>query len=101
METVAWQDRDDGRWIRLEGELDNPAVRDVRTSFDEAVDGADRDVVIDLDRVSFVTSLGVGMLIDAKERLKDSGRRVKLSGVNDKVRNSLRMMALHDAFEEV
>ncbi len=98
---MSWEDRDGARWIRLAGELDNPAITDMRARFDETVDRSGDDIVVDMDGVTFVTSVAVGMLIDTKERLKDTGRRLRLTGINSKVRNAFSMMALGDVFEEL
>jgi anti-anti-sigma factor len=101
METISWQDRDGARWIALEGELDHEGCHVVRERFEGAVRDGQGDVVVALDGVTFLSSMGVGMLLKARETLAQRGRRLKLSGVRTPVRRALDLMNLTKVFEQI
>ena len=101
METISWQDRDGARWIALEGELDHEGCAQIRDRFDKAVLDGKGDVIVALDGVTFLASMGVGMLLKAREALGAKGRKLKLSGVRTPVRRALELMNLLKVFEQV
>ena len=101
METISWQDRDGARWIALEGELDHEGCALIRDRFDKAVLDGKADVIVALDGVTFLASMGVGMLLKARETLGAKGRKLKLSGVRTPVRRALELMNLLKVFEQV
>jgi len=76
METISWEDRDGARWIALEGELDHEGCALVRERFGSAVREGEGDVVVVLEGVTFLSSMGVGMLLRARETLEKQGRRL-------------------------
>jgi len=101
VETISWQDRDGARWIALEGELDHEGCALIRDRFDKAVLDGKADVIVALDGVTFLASMGVGMLLKARETLGAKGRKLKLSGVRTPVRRALELMNLLKVFEQV
>ncbi|MFI5402006.1 MAG: STAS domain-containing protein [Planctomycetota bacterium] len=101
VETISWNDRDGARWIALEGELDHEGTALVRDRFEKAVKEGKGDVIVALDGVTFLASMGVGMLLKAREALAAAGRKLKLSGVRAPVRRALELMNLLKVFEQV
>jgi anti-anti-sigma factor len=101
VETISWKDKDGARWIALEGEMDHEGCGAVRERFDKAVKDGKGDVVVALDGVTFLASMGVGMLLKARETLAAQGRKLKLSGVRTPVRRALELMNLLNVFEQV
>jgi anti-anti-sigma factor len=101
VETVSGPDKDGARWIQLEGELDHEGCALIRDRFDQAVLDGEGDVVVAMDGVTFLASMGVGMLLKARETLASQGRTLKLSGVRTPVRKALELMNLLKVFEQV
>jgi anti-anti-sigma factor len=100
VETIFWQDRDGARWIQLEGELDHEGCSQVRDRFEKAVREGTGDVIVAMDGVTFLASMGVGMLLKARETLAKQGRHLKLSGVRTPVKKALELMNLLKVFEQ-
>lgn len=100
-ETISWNDRDGARWISLEGELDHEGCAEIRDRFDEAVREGEGDVIVEMGGVTFLASMGVGMLLKARETLAGQGRKIKLAGVRTPVRKALELMNLLKVFEQV
>ena len=65
-------------FVSLEGELDAPRVAELRSTLANAA--GDWCTVIDLRRVHFIDSAGVGCLIGAIRRARELGGRVVLRG---------------------
>lgn len=60
--------------VRLDGELDLSTAGGVRAELERAVEGARRDVVVDLRSLAFLDSTGIHALIEAHERCVQGGR---------------------------
>jgi anti-sigma B factor antagonist len=57
--------------VALAGELDLYNAADVRTALLACCDGQPERLVVDLERVSFIDSTALGVLIEARSRLSD------------------------------
>jgi anti-anti-sigma factor len=101
MQTISWEDREDARWITLEGDLDGPGCLVLKEGLQEAVEGAGRDVVVALAGVSFLSSMGVGLLLKAQKSVQEGGHQLHLHGVQRPVRRALELMNLVGVFPEV
>lgn len=65
--------------IALSGELDSYSVSDVRSVLREVVDaGGASQVVLDLDRLSFIDSTGLGAIVWAADALRQQQRQLHL-----------------------
>lgn len=56
-------------------------------------------VVIDASAIAFVDSRGVESLVDVTEEIGQSGRALKLCGMNPTIRHVLELTGWSDAFE--
>ena len=56
-------------------------------------------VVIDATAIPYVDSRGLEVLLDVTEQLQQSGRALKLCGVNQNIREVLNLTGLADMFE--
>ncbi len=102
METITWGDQAGGsRWIQLEGELDSAGTLKVKEQFQAAVSEGEGDIVVVMSGVTFLSSMGVGLLLRTREELSKGGRTLKLSGVPSAVRTALELMNVGAVFEEV
>ncbi|MHC4133483.1 MAG: STAS domain-containing protein [Planctomycetota bacterium] len=101
MQTISWEDREGARWVTFEGDLDGPGCLLLKDQFQKAVTGAQGDVVVALEGVRFLSSMGVGLLLQAREGLQGSGYQLRLHGVQRPVRRALELMNLMGVFPEV
>ena len=76
MTSANWEDQDEGRLIRIEGELDHDGCDEIKACLEEAMTGSAGSVTIDMAAVTFVSSQGIWMLLRAHKALKDEGRRL-------------------------
>jgi anti-anti-sigma factor len=81
--------------IGLNGRLDTVGVDQIELRFEAAVASSGRDVLVDLSQVSFVSSMGVRLLISAARAQRVRGsRRLVLFGAQPTVATTLDMVAL-------
>jgi anti-anti-sigma factor len=85
---------DDTVRARLVGRLDTVGVDRVETRFNAAVTASGKDAILDLSGVSFVSSMGVRLLITAARVQRSRGRRLVLYGATPVVAETLAMVAL-------
>ena len=71
-------ERDDVSYIALEGRLDANGVAEMEQPFADAIIGRGLPTVVDISGISFMSSLGIGMLFDTTKKLKKSGRKLVL-----------------------
>ena len=89
MLTVSWEDRENTLWIELIGELDHEDCQKIREEFNDRIEKGDGDVIVVMKDVTFLSSMGMGMLVKAHHRLAEQGRALKLSDVPEKIRKVL------------
>jgi anti-anti-sigma factor len=76
------------RTIRIEQDLDAAAMVSLRAQFEEFARGDD-DIELDLSRVAFIDSSGVGGLVFLYKRLAAEGRRLTVIGLTGQPRQLL------------
>lgn len=80
--------------VRLHGPLDIAGAGTVSLKFTAATAGRKRHVVIDMSMVEFVSSIGLGMLVQAARALKPEGKTVVLLSPRDSVAKVIRASKL-------
>ncbi|HEY1406806.1 MAG TPA: STAS domain-containing protein, partial [Spirochaetota bacterium] len=68
--------------LTIEGSISDDYLREVRNAFDHAISG-EKDLIVDLSEVTFISSSGLGLLFNSNTRLKTKGLRIVLSGATD------------------
>jgi len=101
MQQITVEDRPGSRWITLQGDLDQAEVLHLKREFDQAIEGAVGEIVLDMSQVTFIGSLGIGLILATQEELTDQGRSFKLAGLSAFVEKTLDMMSIADVFERV
>jgi stage II sporulation protein AA (anti-sigma F factor antagonist) len=75
----------------LAGEFDLTAAKEVRQELDRLIDGGHRRLIIDLRKVPFLDSSGLGVLLGRYGRLRELGGEMFLVGAQPPVRTVLQM----------
>jgi anti-anti-sigma factor len=99
MEQIKVDDRTDSRWLVLSGEWDQPDVLQLKAEYDSAIQAASGNVTIDLGGVTFIGTLGIGLLLTTRKKVFKSGGTMKLANVPATVMKSLEAMSLDAVFE--
>ena len=70
---IAQENFDQAIVVRLEGRLDAAAVRDERDTLVEAADQAKKWLIINMDKVDFIDSSGLGLIVSLVRRTREHG----------------------------
>ena len=88
------EDRDGESWVHLEGELDPEACDHIAPTLLQASHGDAETIVIDLSGVSFVSSMGIALLIRCYRDALEQERTFMLSGLRPTIRRSLDLLGV-------
>ena len=84
--------------LAVAGEVDAYTAPQLREAFTQIVaDGADRNVVVDLSRVSFMDSTGIGALVSGRRRLAE-GAQLRLISTQPNVTKLFALTGLTKVF---
>jgi anti-sigma B factor antagonist len=95
--TIARDERDTATVLVVSGEVDVHSAARLRDEVHSA-ELRDLALVIDLQAVPFMDSTGLGVLVGALARSQDSGRRLVLCGVSDRILRLLSLTGLDGRF---
>jgi anti-sigma B factor antagonist len=84
--------------VEVRGEVDVYTAPQLRQRLIEVVDGGAGSVVVDLRRVDFLDSTGLGVLVGALKRLRLAGGELALVCDNEKLLKIFRITALDRVF---
>jgi anti-sigma B factor antagonist len=86
--------------IALTGELDLATVDEARRTIEELRELGWRDFVVDLRGLSFLDSSGVHLLLETRERARDSGGSLTIVHGSPDVRRVLELTGVADRLEQ-
>ncbi|NGZ61346.1 MAG: hypothetical protein CV081_12715, partial [Nitrospira sp. LK265] len=86
--------------VTPQNRFDTNSAPDVERTLTEHIQRGERQIVLDLSRISYISSIGLRVILKAVMTMTRNGGRVVLSGGNDHVRTVLQlsgalMMSLH------
>jgi anti-sigma B factor antagonist len=84
--------------FQLSGSLDLATAPTVRAALLEAAERGDHRIVVDLHRVEFLDSTGLGSLIGAYRRAKEEGGELRLTVPDGQILRLLRITGLLKVF---
>ena len=89
-----------GAWtvVDVMGELDVYTAPRLREELIERITAGHRHLIVDLDRVTFIDSTGLGVLIGALKRIRAYDGELRLVATTDQVLRPLRVTGLHRVF---
>lgn len=85
--------------VRLTGDLDHATVHAVRAATQTLLDAGHRDLIFDLEAVTFLDSSGIGMCVTHHKILRARGGGLRLSNVSARVLSMLTMTGLDRVFQ--
>ncbi len=84
--------------LSFHGDLDSMGVRMIDESFSSAISDVTSRVLVDLDKVNFISSAGIAMLIVRGKTLRRGGGELYIAGASDRVYEVLSLAGLQDLF---
>jgi anti-sigma B factor antagonist len=71
--------------ISLRGEIDVYTAPRLRQALIDLVEGGSKDIVVDMDKVDFLDSTGLGVLVGGLKRVKSNEGEMKLVVTQDRI----------------
>lgn len=84
--------------VTLIGELDVSSAEIFKKSLNELVDENSQNIKIDLDKLEYIDSTGLGVMVGVLKRLKVNGKGIYLNNPKSNVRKILEIAGLDKIF---
>jgi len=93
-------DRESVTILHLEGKImGGPDAEAFQKEIKALLDDGRQKVILDLGKVSWVNSTGLGILISGHSSMKNRGGSIKLTGVNKRIDQIFMVTKLHTIFD--
>lgn len=84
--------------FHIEGELDVHQVKVLKSTISEAITTGDWSYIIDLGKVVYLDSSGLGMLVYLKKEITRQGGKLLLINMSEGIRSVFQLTKLDDFF---
>jgi anti-anti-sigma factor len=88
--------RDDLSVIDLDGDIDIAADRRLREAYAEASAAGPTTLLLNFERVGYINSTGIALVVELLARARREGRAVAACGLSDHYRNIFQITRLSD-----
>ena len=83
---VTTERRDGVLFVRVSGRIDGSTTAEFDSAVSAAIEGDDRDVLIDLEAISYFRTAGLRTFARVARKIRGSGRRLALCAMQDQTR---------------
>jgi anti-sigma B factor antagonist len=84
--------------VEIEGEIDAEHSPQLKRSLAKAQEEKAKNFILDINKVSFLDSTGLGVMISLMRNLKEKGGELRLVGLQDEVRSIFEITRLYKVF---
>jgi anti-anti-sigma factor len=84
--------------IRFDGRLDFLSAGDARKQFADAVQDGGRRLVVDLGKVTFIDSSGLGALVGGLKSARQAGGDLRIASPSEQAKSLLKLTSLDQVF---
>ena len=84
--------------LRFEGNLDMNTAKGAQESVDQVIDGGAVKIIINFDKVNFVSSAGLRVLLYTAKKMKHAGGEMRICGLNESVQEIFKITGFNKIF---
>jgi anti-sigma B factor antagonist len=95
---VETTERGDASILTLRGEIDVYTAPRLRQSIVDLVDGGAHRIIVDMEKVDFLDSTGLGVLVEGLKRVKTREGELAIVATHDKILKIFDITGLNKAF---
>ncbi|MCB0725519.1 MAG: STAS domain-containing protein [Ignavibacteriae bacterium] len=85
--------------VHVEGFLDAHTSTDLEKCFEDLIRDKDYRIVVNFDKLTYISSAGLGVFMAFIETMRDNNGDIKLSNMSDKIYNIFDMLGFPVLFE--
>jgi anti-sigma B factor antagonist len=85
--------------VALEGFVDAHTAPQFEDAIQKAVDSGSIRIVVDCEKLNYISSAGLGVFMSFIEEVRDRGGDIKICGLTSKVRHTFEILGFQDIFE--
>jgi anti-anti-sigma factor len=85
--------------ISFEGEVDISVVDSIRTKFRNLIDEKKKGILVDMSKVPYIDSSGLGMFVETMQEMAKYGGEIKLMKMTSDVRKVFELTRLNNFFK--
>lgn len=93
--------QDDISLVAVEGFLDAHTAPQFEKAIQEEIDAGRSRIVVDCEKLTYISSAGLGVFMSFVEEVRESGGDIKISGLTPKVRGVFEMLGFQEIFDLV
>ena len=97
-ELVVGSSEDSGKVILLRGEIDIYSAPDFKDSLFQAMGDCSEDIVLDCSELSYIDSMGLGIMVAALKRARQNDRNIRIRNPKPNVKKLFRITGLYKVF---
>lgn len=87
--------------VTLSGYLDTAAAEEVSAEFENLQNDADKEVIIDLTPLEYISSAGLRLFVATRKNVLAKGGKLAIKGMNSDVHDIFRMTGFLNFFEVI
>ncbi len=82
--------------LNISGSVDATQIKEFTGIIEEICSSADRDIEMNLEKVEYMDSTGISLLLKIHKCCKQSGNSFSISGVSEKIESLLSLCSLNE-----
>lgn len=82
--------------IHVEGEIEMSTIKAFRDRLYDLIEHSGKNISVDLSKVSYIDSSGIGVLLTAARELKKRGRSLKIENPSERIQGVIKISAIMD-----
>jgi anti-sigma B factor antagonist len=98
-ESMTVRDNADAKIIDVNEDLGSYAAADLRKTIDGLINGASRQIVVNLSEVQHINSTAIGAMVGAAKRLRQNSGDLKVYGLADNLKRTFDLVGASSVLE--